>query len=877
MRIFRAPVEVRWALAMLLALGIGCQGSAGKNGDPGTPGTPGTPGDPGPIGPTSPSTGTIAGSIKDASGAPLEGVSIDTNPASKTVTSAADGTFSLADVNMGSYAVTGSKSGYGPFTLANVGVAAGTTTNVSLVLQVAANAPGSISGRVTDAKSPAGPLAGVVVEVEGTELTATTAADGTYTISGVAPGPAFIAAKAPSAAFLDGETRNAAFVAAGGSATGIDLVLSARPTDAATYVGMSSACQACHSLLTNQVTEFKSSAHFRSLSDISANRLVNPTLAAPRVVNNIDTATTFTYNPAKLWPMDANDIVDPGVKAGAPDCNPAGPAGASGSPCPSVSVYLCQPSPGEYAMKFGGKSYTCADGNELGRTNPAPAGTVPLVRIAIVYGGEGDRDEHLATRPNLGVFKQRFLAPLSDVAVATAWTYTATADKARDTLTLPVQITQSGNGGPKFAGYHPTEQKFPGESWTQRSRTFSHACAGCHNTGMTIAWDMENVPINVNTPRDDGVAVMSEAAIKSYDYKDLNITCEHCHGPASEHIAAGGGKGKGIINPKYMTAEAERQMCGKCHAFDATANSVPAQDYGFEYPWNADNLSKIGNGDFLAGIFEIADYIGNWDERTVDEETFWDPTKTGGKLYGQAHRQQYTMLSFAKHTNNPYEKLTCSSCHDAHSLYRVSPAVSAGPAKYVYANADFRDNVQCLSCHAGHGPFAVVTKDDVARIHVSDGGTVTVNGAPFAGSTEAQTIAAEDAIAESVSKHMMDKTGMATPVYNPRDEALPIGRCTTCHMPKVAKSGGYTVGPNFEGKESIIEGDQASHVFDVIWPYESTARSVGGPTPFSIGYGTVTCTTSSNGLCNKLGYMPNSCSKCHDGARRASDIVPQVP
>jgi len=36
--------------------------------------------------------------------------------------------------------------------------------------------------------------------------------------------------------------------------------------------------------------------------------------------------------------------------------------------------------------------------------------------------------------------------------------------------------------------------------------------------------------------------------------------CESCHGPASKHVAAGGGLGKFIINPGKDT-----QACFKCH------------------------------------------------------------------------------------------------------------------------------------------------------------------------------------------------------------------------------------------------------------------------------------------------------------------------
>jgi hypothetical protein len=857
-------VRLRFGIALLSALSLtGCsgadgatgpagpQGTAGPAGTDGTNGTDGTDGPQGPKGdPGTAATtqGTIAGSVKDAANNPVAGVALAIVPGSVTAMSAADGTFTLAAVPLGSYGVTATKTGYVPFTLAGVGVAAGATTNVSLVLQIAADAPGTVSGTVTDAKKVPVGLAGVTVTVEGTAITATTDTTGAFTLTGVPPGPIFVTAAAPSISYLDGETKDAVMVDPDATVAGVNIVLSARPSDAAAYTGMNTLCTSCHA---SHATALKTSAHYRSLSDIAQNRLVNPLVATPRVVGG----NTYTH----LWPEDAIDIVNSGVKGNSPECD------ITLADC-SVSIYLCQLAPGEFAMKFGGSATSCADGNYLGKVDPPPAGTVPLVRIQTVYGGEGDRDENLAARPNVGVFKQRYQGMLADVKVAKAWSYTSPADKARDTLTLPVQITQTGDSSPKFAGYHQTEARFPGESWSQRDRTFSHACAGCHNTGMVIAWDMQNV--NLFLPR-DGKTTISEAAIKTYSYADQNITCEHCHGPASEHATTGGGKGNAIINPRYLTAEAERQMCGKCHAYDDGGNSLPAQDYGFEYPWNSANANTIGGGSYVPGVHQLPDYIGNWADRTSDDEAIWDPAKTGGKLYGQAHRQQYLMLSFSKHTNNPYRKITCSSCHDSHTLYRGTPTAPSGTDTFAFAQAAYKNNVMCLGCHAETSDFKDIGKADVAALHLAAGGAATKNGTAIPAATPDELQSAREAIAKGVSEHMMAKVGMSTAIYDPLDDKLPVGRCTSCHMPKVAKSGGWTTGPDAAGNEAIVEGDQASHVFDVIMPNQSLARSVGGPTAASASYGT---SVIGGATYYKFGYMPNSCSKCHAASRRASDL-----
>jgi hypothetical protein len=929
--------------------------------------------------------GTIAGVVKDTNGVVVAGAAISTLPASSTATTAADGTFTLGNVTIGSYSVAASKNGYGTFTLAGVGVVASSTTQVALVLSPATTGLGAISGTVTNSLLVrALPLEGVTVRVEGTSISATTDATGTFALSGIQPGPVFLSATAPSSAYLDSETKEAINVVADSTVSGVALVLSARPDDSSDYIGVAACTSVCHRAEAN---DLQASAHARSLTRIARTpaltgpadagafaRMLNATLATPRTVmvplvgtisadttSNVitgvstqfqsggasnalqdgdvigysavglgwykigtvavggvtsDTSVTLvakaTFAPAvtsltgagysvarlsktygTMLPVDSGDIVAPawpGVKAtnpnydvndpciyGAPASGSCAAGGTSKYADGQVNVYLCNLKGStvqgvtytndEYVQKLGGLSYSCSDGTFYdGVTTPS----VPLAHIDVIYGGQGDKDATGRSHPNMGVFKQRFQGRLSDVKSADAWNYIG--GKNLDSLTLPIQVLESGdrvNGGYKMNGYHPTEQKFPGESWTQRTRTFSHACAGCHNIGLTLQWDMVTVTIPFGRDGAPDNSPFTFAAVKNYGFIDENLTCEHCHGPAKNHAAIGGGLANQIINPKYMTAEAQRQTCGKCHGYDDATNAKPAQDYGFEFAWNSDYANKVGRGDFVPGVYDIADFYDNWSERQVDGEAFWDPIATGGKLYGQAHRQQYTMLSQSAHVNNPYYKTTCTDCHSPHTLYLSSPTVkSAASDKYAFTEADFRNNVSCLTCHAGYGPFATVSKDDVANAHVGSRGTVTKNGVAVA-PTEEDIATSGVLIAEAVGQHMFDKASMVAP-YQPLNDVVPSGRCTSCHMAKLSKSGGYVTGNDAStpANKAIVEGDQSNHVFDIVWPWESVALSSGGPTFQSGYYGQYI--GPSNAKYDLFGYMPNSCSKCHEKWRAAS-------
>jgi hypothetical protein len=198
---------------------------------------------------------------------------------------------------------------------------------------------------------------------------------------------------------------------------------------------------------------------------------------------------------------------------------------------------------------------------------------------------------------------------------------------------------------------------------------------------------------------------------------------------------------------------------------------------------------------------------------------------------------------------------------------------------YLFQSADHRNNVLCLSCHSEGGSlamiqsanaFADISKDDVANLHVDSGGTVFKNQDRVAPAPE-EINASKARILNAVSKHMFVEANMLAP-YNPTNEALPVGRCTTCHMPKLAKSGGYVTGADANGNKALVEGDQASHVFDIVWPWQSNALSRGGPTFQSGYYGQFMSPT--NQKYDQFGYMPNSCGKCHTQDRKASIYCP---
>jgi hypothetical protein len=128
-----------------------------------------------------PTGGSISGTVTDtATAAPISGATVSDGAGGSTTTNASG--YTLNNVAPGTYTVTASGTGYSTQSASSVTVtaAATTTQNFALVPQ-----PGTISGKVTDFVTRVG-ISGATVSFTGpggSSGNATTASDGTYTLS----------------------------------------------------------------------------------------------------------------------------------------------------------------------------------------------------------------------------------------------------------------------------------------------------------------------------------------------------------------------------------------------------------------------------------------------------------------------------------------------------------------------------------------------------------------------------------------------------------------------------------------------------------------------------------------------------------------------
>jgi hypothetical protein len=214
------------------------------------------------------------------------------------------------------------------------------------------------------------------------------------------------------------------------------------------------------------------------------------------------------------------------------------------------------------------------------------------------------------------------------------------------------------------------------EQWFDRStnalrepdddESFDTDCAGCHFNGFSL--------------RDGpGGAALARAVADrdgEYDYdgdgrrEELNVGCESCHGPGSDHLEASV-RGSRIVAPSRLVPGRENMICGRCHS-----NPLGARP-GSAAPLSVDGLMP------RPGVRRAGYAIGHTSRVDGGEDDFYPSGDS------RSNHQQYSDFMREGMYRNASKLMTCSSCHDPHGSDEHQRSLRFDPWR----------NEGCTACH----------------------------------------------------------------------------------------------------------------------------------------------------------------------------------
>jgi Tfp pilus assembly protein PilF len=232
--------------------------------------------------------------------------------------------------------------------------------------------------------------------------------------------------------------------------------------------------------------------------------------------------------------------------------------------------------------------------------------------------------------------------------------------------------------------------------WTGRNQNWNFMCADCHSTNLHKNFDLATNQYNTQ-------------------WSEIDVSCEACHGPGSRHVAwahspaadpmdhakgllltfADPGNGRWRLDPAIGTAQrtaprqstTELETCGRCHSRRVEI----ASSYVYGHP-----LLDTHRPELLDARLYHAD------GQILDE------------VYEYGSFRQSRMFQMG---------VTCSDCHDPHSLKLRAPGNEVCGQCHLPAKFDTEDHhhhkpqsagAQCANCHMPTRTYMVV---DVRRDH----------------------------------------------------------------------------------------------------------------------------------------------------------------
>lgn len=309
-----------------------------------------------------------------------------------------------------------------------------------------------------------------------------------------------------------------------------------------------------------------------------------------------------------------------------------------------------------------------------------------------VKGSEEDRVYPVDVVYGGGLWKQRYLARVTN-------------ESGFFHAVLPVQYNSTGQEEAPYGRTSKVWRDYHGQNWYDETaeqfktptanKSFEKNCISCHANGVRVTGS------DATTWTAD---LLSDPIWGDFDYDgdsipdEVNMGCETCHGPGSEHWAHAG-QGKAIVSPSLLTPEREAMICGQCH-------SRPQGALGTDSPVNSEGWMMRAGTSRAAFLAEHAttQLDGSAKDFHADE-----------RQHSKSHHQQYSDFIRSGMYKNGTELMTCTGCHDPHERenprqLRADPSDENGLCGDVCHAAEAADKIAHIDDAFGF-PIGFAMKD----------------------------------------------------------------------------------------------------------------------------------------------------------------------
>jgi predicted CXXCH cytochrome family protein len=386
--------------------------------------------------------------------------------------------------------------------------------------------------------------------------------------------------------------------------TRLDLAVSGRPGDQASYVG-SSACFDCHGRHRSMKSAHRVGLQVPGIRGAFQDTSAWPTFDAG--LNAFDAGTTLFYYDCD--PARQGDAV---CRVSTEDPSLTTPSAVVRFELRLVrNMTVPRDQVGAYSVQL------------VNRSGPGSA----TYAVALTYGGAVYKQRYITRRTNPNASLSHFVLPLQ---------YNTGGSL---TLTSPSDWPWTDYQSRQWYDFASSTLAQP-----TPAQAFDNNCAGCHLTGMRLTGD-SNSGWSARAVADPN----GDFDLDGDGRRDeINTGCENCHGPGSEHLESKT-RGLRIVSPSLLTPERENMICGRCHSrpqgIGGGGTEAPLSDHGV-MP--------------AAGI-RRSQFAGEFTTRV--DASGMDLYASGDS---RSNHQQYTDFIRSSMYRNAYVLMTCSSCHDSH-------------------------------------------------------------------------------------------------------------------------------------------------------------------------------------------------------------------